>query len=102
MKDGSGDEAGTTITAAAATCRGDDGDRGPTTRAWAHPGWSLAIPTVLLAVVAFLPILGNDFVDRDDPENFLENRNFRGLGRDQIRWAFTTFHHGVYQPLSWL
>lgn len=55
-----------------------------------------------MASVAFLPILGNDFVDRDDPENFLENDDFRGLGRDQVRWAFTTFHHGVYQPLSWL
>jgi len=80
----------------------DGGAPAPTIRARVHPGWFIAIPTVLMAFVAFLPILSNDFVDRDDPENFLENRNFRGLGPDQIRWAFITFHHGVYQPLSWL
>jgi tetratricopeptide (TPR) repeat protein len=68
----------------------------------AHPAWFLAIPMALMAFVAFLPSLGNGFVDRDDLENFLENDDYRGLGRDQVRWAFTTFHHGVYQPLSWL
>lgn len=78
------------------------GERAPRIRARIHPAWSLVIPTALMALVAFLPILNNEFVDRDDPENFLENPYFRGLGPDQIRWAFVTFHHGVYQPLSWL
>ena len=32
----------------------------------------------------------------------IDNPNFRGLGPGQIRWAVTTFHHGVYQPLGWL
>jgi tetratricopeptide (TPR) repeat protein len=58
--------------------------------------------TALMAAAAFLPILGNGFVDRDDPENFLENDDYRGLGPEQVRWAFTAFHLGVYQPLSWL
>ena len=38
----------------------------------------------------------------DDDINFTGNPHFRGLGWAQIRWAFTTFHLGVYQPLAWL
>ena len=34
--------------------------------------------------------------------NFLRNTNFRGLGWAEIRWAFTTFQLGVYQPFAWL
>jgi tetratricopeptide (TPR) repeat protein len=41
-------------------------------------------------------------VDWDDPLNFLENPHYRGLGSDNIAWAFSTFHMGHYQPLTWL
>src|SRR5690349_12457767 len=59
---------------------------------------------VLAACVwaAFSPILGNGFVDWDDRQWILENESFRGLGWDQVRFAFTTFTGGVYQPLGWL
>ena len=30
------------------------------------------------------------------------NPHFRGLGWPQLRWMFTTFHMGHFQPLSWL
>ena len=40
--------------------------------------------------------------DWDDEENFLENPSYRGLGWSQIRWAWTTFLIGVYQPLAWM
>ncbi len=99
QKDGSGDATWTSIDA---PLRLAERGTSPRIRARIHPAWSLVIPTALMAFVAFLPILNNEFVDRDDPENFLENPYFRGLGPDQIRWAFVTFHHGVYQPLSWL
>src|SRR5262249_42631508 len=62
----------------------------------------VAIPLVLLVVAAFLPVLGNDFVNWDDQVNFLGNPDFRGLGWPQVRWAWTTFLLGVYQPLAWL
>ncbi len=66
-------------------------------RLW--PVWA-----VLAACVwtAFSPVLGNGFVDWDDPGWILENPSFRGLGWEQIRFAFTTFTGGVYQPLGWL
>jgi tetratricopeptide (TPR) repeat protein len=59
-------------------------------------------PLVLLVVAAFLPVLGNDFVEWDDQANILRNRHYRGLGWPQVRWACTTFHLGVYQPVAWL
>jgi Tfp pilus assembly protein PilF len=56
----------------------------------------------VLTFVAFLPVLHNGFVDWDDEDNFLANPHYRGLGWAQLRWMFTTFHMGPYQPLSWV
>src|SRR3954447_15213312 len=65
-------------------------------------GW-LAITLGLLACLAFVPTLNNGFVDVwDDDHNFLKNIQFRGLGRDQIVWAWSTDLLGVYQPLAWM
>jgi len=64
--------------------------------------WLMPLFIVLLTVAVFLPVLENGFVDWDDKENFLENHNYRGLGWQQLRWMFTTFHMGHYQPLSWV
>src|SRR4029453_11669555 len=52
--------------------------------------------------LAFLPCLRNGFVDWDDTDNFLRNPHYRGVGAEQIRWMFTTFHMGHFQPLTWL
>lgn len=63
---------------------------------------------VLLAVLAgvtflaFVPVLRNGFVQWDDQRAILENPSFRGLGPEPLRWMFTTFHMGHYQPLAWL
>src|SRR5262245_6577991 len=67
-------------------------------------------PAVLLfaAIVAaatfivFLPALSNQFVNWDDYETLVDNPHYRGLGWPNLRWMFTTFHMGHYQPLSWL
>src|SRR5215208_562754 len=70
-----------------------------------HPQWvRLAIPLFVaaLSVAAFLPVLRNGFVSWDDDKNFVENPHFRGLGLDQLRWMWTTFHMGHYVPLSWM
>ncbi len=56
----------------------------------------------LLTALAFLPSLQHGFIAWDDDVNFLENPDFRGLGWANIRWAWTTFHLEVYQPLSWI
>jgi Tfp pilus assembly protein PilF len=57
---------------------------------------------VLLTGVAFLPSLRNGFVNWDDYKNVVENPLYRGLGWANLRWMFTTFHMGHYQPLSWV
>jgi tetratricopeptide (TPR) repeat protein len=64
--------------------------------------WLVALPLVVAVITAFVPVLGNGFVNWDDDRNFLENPSYRGLGADQVYWAFTTFWLAVYQPLAWL
>jgi len=62
------------------------------------------IPSFIFAVtfIVFLPALKNGFVDWDDVSNFVDNWKYRGLGLEQLKWMFTTFHMGPYQPLSWV
>ncbi len=74
--------------------------RGPRHKSWQVP--ALAAAVGLTTWLAFLPALGNGFVDWDDPHTLLNNRDFRGLGGPQLRWMFTTFFWGHYQPLFWL
>lgn len=59
-----------------------------------------AFAVVVLAFLAFAPVVFNGFVNMDDNLNFLENHEFRGLGWDQVAYAFTTPRLGVYQPLG--
>jgi len=61
-----------------------------------------AAAVVLVTAVAFLPTLRNGWVPWDDDKNFLDNPLYRGLGVDQLRWMWTTFHLGHYVPLSWM
>jgi hypothetical protein len=65
------------------------------------PAW--LVPSLIIIVEsAFLPVMGNGFVNWDDPANFIYNNDFRGFGGPQIRWAWSTFLLGVYQPLAWM
>ena len=70
--------------------------------AWDRRIWLVAIPLALIVIYAFMPILENGFLVWDDDQNFLENPYFRGLGPAQVKWAWTTFRVGAYQPLAWL
>src|SRR6266581_3556855 len=66
--------------------------------------WILWLVPTLIALVtfaAFLPTLQNQFVNWDDPRNFLENPHYRGLGWTQLHWMWTT-HLGHYIPLTWM
>jgi hypothetical protein len=67
----------------------------PILTAWA------ALAVAIAAFVVFLPALHGPFL-YDDHANFVTNSKFRGLGFEQIKWMFTTFLMGHYQPLSWL
>ncbi len=72
----------------------------------AGPGtWAGRLPLLLVVgvtLLAFLPALRGGFVTWDDDWNFLNNFDYRGLGPVQLRWMFTTFLGGPYQPLTWL
>ncbi len=62
----------------------------------------VAAVIALLTIVAFLPSLENQFVNWDDYEMLVSNSSYRGLAWPQLRWMFTTFHLGHFQPLSWV
>jgi tetratricopeptide (TPR) repeat protein len=84
-----------------------EGKREPEVRQEAAPvrdrrTWLVAVALVGLVAVAFLPVLANGFVDWDDEGNFIENSQYRGLGWPHIKWAWSTFLMGVYQPVGWL
>lgn len=82
-----------------------DGPAGHEPRpAWVGRAWSAGVALALIALTfaAFSPGLGNHFVNWDDEANFLKNDFYRGLGRNELTWAWTTFHLGAYQPLGWI
>ncbi|MBI3491332.1 MAG: tetratricopeptide repeat protein [Acidobacteria bacterium] len=54
----------------------------------------------LVTVLAFLPVLRNDFVNWDDPAVILHNQQL--AASHVVGWAFTTTLIGHYQPLAWL
>ena len=63
---------------------------------------ALPVGVALLTALTFAPGLLNDFVNWDDDVNIVHNEAYRGFGAAQLRWMFTTFHGGHYQPLTWL
>src|ERR671919_2197765 len=64
--------------------------------------WVIPLFVGLTTFVVFLPGLSNQFVNWDDYEMLVDNLRYRGLAWPQLRWMFTTFHMGLYQPLSWM
>src|SRR5687768_12877128 len=64
--------------------------------------WAVPLLVALAAFLPFTPTLGADFVTWDDNRNFLDNPDFRGLGWQELRWMWTTFHMGHYVPLTWM
>ncbi len=55
----------------------------------------------LIVVAAHLSGLRNGF-NYDDEFNIIDNPHYRGLDPARLKWMFTTFHMGHYQPLSWI
>ncbi len=53
-----------------------------------------------LTAAVFMPTLSGSFLNWDDNVNFLDNPAYRGLGREQLRWAFTSVSFGHYIPLT--
>jgi protein O-mannosyl-transferase len=64
--------------------------------------WQLALALLAAATLAaFWPALGNGLV-WDDGTNLIANRHLDALDGGLVRWAFSSFLLGHYQPLSWL
>jgi tetratricopeptide (TPR) repeat protein len=65
------------------------------------PEWAILLCIGLVSGAAFLPALSQGFIF-DDRSNIIDNEFFRGLDPARLKWMFTTFHMGHYQPLSWI
>jgi Tfp pilus assembly protein PilF len=68
------------------------------------PGRRAGFPAAvfLVAFLAFTPALGGEFLNWDDNLVLTDHQDWRGLGADQVRTAFTNFRAGHYHPLTWL
>ena len=62
--------------------------------------WWMAGLLVLVSLVAFWPVLDNGFVDIDDEDCFVRNRHLVEPAGALIRWAWTSYLQGLYQPLT--
>ena len=76
----------------------------PSTEPSPQRSWiRIAIPAAAacLAFAALTPALSGEFVNLDDPVNFVSNDAWRGVGKAQLAWMWSHFD-GHYQPLTWL
>jgi hypothetical protein len=57
----------------------------------------------LLAAAPFLSVANNGFVSFDDPSYIVENAHVNsGLAWDNVVWAFTQSHMGMWHPVTWV
>ncbi|MGD9647590.1 MAG: tetratricopeptide repeat protein [Pirellulales bacterium] len=65
--------------------------------------FAVAVLLVLLVGAAYLPVIGNGWINYDDDVYVTSNAMvLRGLSTDGVRWAFTTTHGGNWHPVTWL
>jgi len=63
----------------------------------------VCLALALLSLFAFWPVLGNGFVEYDDPTYVTKNaRVQQGLTLAGVVWAWTTFHAANWHPLTWI
>jgi tetratricopeptide (TPR) repeat protein len=63
----------------------------------------ICLAIVLATVAVYHPVRNNDFIDFDDPQYVVENKNIQnGLTPEAIKWAFTTTHAYNWHPVTWL
>ncbi|HYB70863.1 MAG TPA: tetratricopeptide repeat protein [Candidatus Bathyarchaeia archaeon] len=64
--------------------------------------WAVPVEIAAVTAAVFLPTLRADWVDWDDPINFLLNPAYRGLRWPQVRWMLTANLMGHWIPVTWL
>ncbi|MBI5476959.1 MAG: tetratricopeptide repeat protein [Ignavibacteriales bacterium] len=58
---------------------------------------------IIATIVAFAPILQNNFINYDDPGYLTKNVNVQsGLNFKSIKWAFSTSSESNWHPLTWI
>lgn len=63
-------------------------------------GGGVPLLVAVATALPFLSVVSGSFLNWDDDVNFLGNEAYRGLGPEQIRWAFTSVMFGHYIPLT--
>jgi tetratricopeptide (TPR) repeat protein len=67
------------------------------------PVWLIAGLLVLVTIAVYWPATSHDFVNFDDPAYVIANPHVRGgLTWENIGWALTTMHLGMWNPLTWV
>jgi len=67
-----------------------------------RPG-PIILVLALTVVGVFLPVIGLDFTNYDDPDYVIENRPvLAGLTLKSLGWAFTHSHSANWHPLTWI
>jgi len=64
--------------------------------------WVVPALVATVTVAAFLPVLSAGFVNFDDDRVLVRNPYLRLAWPERLRWMWSTFHMGHYQPLTWL
>ncbi|MDB6025374.1 MAG: Tetratricopeptide 2 repeat protein [Verrucomicrobiales bacterium] len=63
----------------------------------------LAVALAVITILVFLPVRGFDYVNYDDGDYVMGNREVQGgLTAHSIAWAFTTGHAANWHPITWL
>ena len=57
---------------------------------------------VIWTLLAFLPVIPNDFVNWDDYRMFLDNPAHQGSWGDRLRGAWASHRLGEYMPVTWM
>jgi protein O-mannosyl-transferase len=63
---------------------------------------AVAVTLAILTALFYVPVLDAGFLNWDDPPYVTANPNIRSLDWSTVVWAFTTFHEGIWHPLTWL
>src|SRR4051794_8749464 len=65
--------------------------------------WLVGVSLSALCVISYGRLGGNDFIDLDDEVYITNNPAVKGgLTPRGVAWAWSTFHAGFYQPLTWM
>lgn len=63
----------------------------------------IALVLAAATLAAYAPAIRADFINVDDPEYVSANRHVQaGWTAESLRWAWTTFHAGYWQPITWM